>query len=306
MAAFRGTVQDLEHVDRAETTRAERDAVDEDHAAHRRSERSDIRVKQVSLMRAIEGEILPRLLLAHGADDVDLSIAANREAGVETHHIKEFARILIEHDGGVAESFVNMLQTARGLTRDSILLDLFAPTARELGDMWLRDDCTFAEVTVGLCELERLLMRRTESNRTVMETANPARTVLLSPAPGEQHVFGLLIVKELFRRSGWSVATPNAGHEDSLLDAVRQTRFAVVGLSLSKEEQCGVCGALVKSIRQTSRNSDVVVVVGGHGVRAGSASCDSLGADLVAHDGREALAQIECLVDQRMERRLYH
>ena len=306
MADFRGTVQDFGRVDRVEATRDDQDAVSEDEQRHRAAERSEIHLRHASLMRAIEGEILPRLLLAHGDSDVDQAVPVDGGGGVESHHVREFARILIEHDGVVAESFVNMLQVSRGLTADGVLLDLFAPTARELGDMWLSDACTFAEVTVGLCGLECLLMRRTDVRRAISDDADPDRQALLSPMPGEQHIFGLLIVKELFRRSGWSVSTPVGGHMDALLDAVRQSRFAVVGLSLSREEERAECARLVRSIRQASRNSDVVIVVGGHGVLADSASCETLGADLIALDGREALAQIECLVDQRMERRLYH
>lgn len=260
------------------------------------------------LLQAIEGEVIPRLLLAHRQMTIDaqfnlevmgLDIAASRRAragrggdGLSDGTVAEFARLLVTHDAPVAIGFVDM-HIAQGCPVPDLLLDLCAPAARELGAMWLRDECSFCEVTIGLSSLERVIVHCTGGDQPVLRGEGPHRSVLLGLVPGNQHLFGLLIVRELFVRAGWSVVMPGGNTAGALLAAVRSTRFTAVGLSVGGTDALPACRKLVHGLRSESLNPDMMVIVGGQGIQEATVQTRRLGADLIARDGREGLDQIE-------------
>lgn len=285
------------------------------------------------LMAAIEGEVIPRLLLTYGqmaredeAFDAFLSgrgldgsvegLSSDDEAAapgssntaspshplstgqqVDPSDVVEFTRILIAHDAPVAVGFVDM-QIARGVNVADLLLDLCTPAARELGEMWLRDECSFCDVTIALSSLELVILRCGGPEKTIAGKTEQNRSVLLGAMPGNQHMFGLLIVKELFRRSGWLVRAPKANDAQALLDAVRSNYFSIVGLSVGAEEDLPACQALVKDLRRVSCNPKLLVIVGGHGIQRANSGTRALDVDLIARDGREGLDQIERMVNR--------
>lgn len=281
------------------------------------------------LMAAIEGEVIPRLLLAYGQmareDEAFDALLSSHQPGelsengladpdgltagtrsslshhaglrVDPSDVAEFARILLNHDAPVAVGFVDM-QIARGVQVADLLLDLCAPAARELGGMWERDECSFCEVTIGLSSLEHVILRCGGPEKTAMGERDHRRTVLLGAMPGNQHIFGLLIVKELFRRSGWMVQAPKASSAQALVDAVKANYFSIVGLSVGAVEDLPACQTLVKDIRHASCNPKLLVIVGGHGIQLANQDTRQLDVDLFARDGREGLEQIERMVSR--------
>lgn len=304
MAALRGRTASFA---RAETTGGEQREQQEDlrpiDGADLAS--SELGSKQDMVLRAIEGEILPRLLIAQGQERKEVKTVVEGLTVVGTETISSFARLLTEADMQAVDAYIEA-HLARGMSIESLLLDLFAPTARELGDMWLRDECSFTEVTIGLCALECQLMRRTEMDQPTSMVPDDNRVALFSPVPGEQHVFGLLIVKELFRRAGWAVSAPLEAQEDALLDAVQENWFTMVGLSVSCAEAARRCASLIPRLRVASKNSDLVVVVGGYCFERAEDEQELIGADLVVNDGPTALVETERLVDQRTDNGLVH
>lgn len=285
------------------------------------------------LIHTIEGEVIPRLLLAHqsmlreeaaerassGAITWDGTLQRDPQSvheGIEDRHmpsalsvtqadIVAFAELLIAFEPKVAQRFISA-QIARGHDVSDLLLDLCAPAARELGDMWLRDDCSFCDVTVGLSSLEHVITQCSAACDTVPNGPDRERTALLTAMPGNQHVFGLLIVKELFRRSGWIVRSPQQSEPEVVLRAVRKTRFSVLGISVGNKSDLEACQALIKACRSESLNPKLLIVVGGHGIQEVSMSTRTLDADLIARDGREGLDQIERMIARVAQPRNYN
>ncbi len=249
---------------------------------------------QSALLGTIEGEIIPRLLLAHagGAAGLVDDLDPDGPVVVSEREVLEFARILIEQDIELAAHYVQAVRL-RGVATEPLLLDLFAPAARELGDMWLRDDCSFADVTVGLCSLERLLMRETSSDETDPLDADAAKVAFLAPMPGEQHVFGLLIVKQLFRRAGWTVRGDSTATAAEQLAVLKRKWFTIAGLSVSCEEALPDCAAQIRAMRAASCNPDLFIIVGGKAFQKGSGQMRFIGADAVAADGCDAVEKAE-------------
>ncbi|MCJ2067517.1 cobalamin B12-binding domain-containing protein [Methylobacterium sp. J-030] len=247
-----------------------------------------------TLSRVIEGEILPRLMLAHRPD---AGRRAPADRAVTPPEIAAFSALLlapgpVDLDGEIAALRDGGLPLAR------LLLDLLAPAARHLGALWEEDACDFLAVTEALGRLQAI------SRRLCLELESESapiggRSVLLLPCPGETHRFGLSIVASFFREAGWDVTTAVPAPGLDPLALLASDWFEVVGLSLSADVLLPVLSETVAEVRRASRNPGVRVLVGGpyfarHGGEAGI-----VGADACALDACLAPAAAEALLDRR-------
>lgn len=248
------------------------------------------------LVRTIEGEIIPRLLLAlQSAPAAEASEGIARSTAT-VDDVAEFARLVATHDVTVATAYVNALLN-RGVSLEKIYLELLAPAARLLGEWWKSDVRDFTEVTSGLCRMHQLLHEFSAAFMHDAVAAAPNKCVLLTPMPGEQHSFGLIMVAEFFRRDGWDVWDLHPSSAQDVFGAVRKQWFAVVGISLSCETRLGELAPLISSIRASSRNPAMGVMVGGQPFIGHPERVAGVGADCTATDGRRATLEAARLVN---------
>jgi MerR family transcriptional regulator, light-induced transcriptional regulator len=259
----------------------------------RESVATDSEQRKARLLRTVEGEIIPRLVLA-GRNARQESTSTQRHTKPTTEDVAELARLLLSHDAAVALAFVESVRL-RGTGLESICLDLLAPTARRLGELWDDDRCTFMQVTVGLCRLHGVLRQMNPAFRTpgLADTRDRGRRALLMPTPGEQHTFGLLMVGEFMRRAGWEVWTDFPGTQAELAAMVAGHWFAVAGLSLGSEARLDELTATIRSVRRDSRNRSIGVMVGGPIFVAHPEYVARVGADAMAADARQATERAE-------------
>jgi MerR family transcriptional regulator, light-induced transcriptional regulator len=244
------------------------------------------------LVRVIEGEIIPRLLLtqeARAASAPPLDALERRRDSVD-----DFARRTVSEDLAPLLSDV-LSRLDDGATLDALCLDLFAPAARRLGDWWMDDVIGFTDVTVGLCRLQQLVHEL--GDRLGDRDAGPdAPAILLAAVPGEQHVFGLVLMGEMFRRDGWRVTSATDASADELLDMIGQERFDVVGLSLTDPRFWDPAVRLAPRLRKASANDEVSLMVGGGIFAREPERIAQIGADLSADCAKDALAAANRLV----------
>ncbi len=185
---------------------------------------------------------------------------------------------------------------ARQVSLASIFLHLLAPAARHLGDLWNEDRVDFTQVTVGLMRLQQVLRAVSpEFQEAAPRRARLAR-VLLVPAPGEQHTFGLVMVAEFFHRAGWLVA---GGPESTDIDPVARVRampFAMIGISIGSHTRLDSVARLIRAVRRASCNRAIGVLVGGPLLIDHPEIVSQVGADATAADGGQAVAQAEGLL----------
>lgn len=260
-----------------------------------RCEAADVRL--AGLVGTIEREIIPRLVLAHrGAGPVPAGTAG--VAGIAKEHVIEFCGMVIRNELDVLLAYLHRARE-RGVALERIYLDLLSPVARRLGDMWLADECDFTTVTLGLWRLHQVLHELSPAFQCDHEAITEGKRALLAATPGEQHTFGLFMVAEFFRRAGWDVMDGPAFTARELTAAVHHDWFSVAGFSLSREERAGELAALIREVRQASRNRAIGILVGG----VIFVECPSLvvqvGADACARDGSEAVRVAESMLAQR-------
>ena len=249
--------------------------------------------RMARLIDTIETQIIPRLMLAHG--DEAAAGAAGTAPRPGADEVRELVRLALARDAAAAGDYVAAL-SERGTPVAQLYLELLAPAARHLGDLWVSDQCSFAEVTLGLCRLHQVLRDLSPAFRErTRHYANGHRALLL-PAPGEQHMFGVVMVAEFFRRAGWDVRSGPAETPQALARIVRDEWFAVVGLSVSGDRMLPGLPGEITRVRETSCNRDVRVLVGGRVFTEHPGLAAEVGADATARDAREATLQAESLL----------
>jgi MerR family transcriptional regulator, light-induced transcriptional regulator len=244
------------------------------------------------LTRMVEGEIIPRLLLAHQQEHPPASTLS--PLGPEA--VEDFARQVLHKDSSVLVAHVAALLD-RGTPLQSIYIDLLAPAARKLGDFWTSDECSFADVTVGLGKLQFLLHDLGRRDAKAHQ-GGQGRSVLLVTPPGEQHTFGLVVVEELFRRAGWRTWSESCGDPEEISRLVAGQWFDLFGVSVSTEANLDAAAAVIASVRKSSRNRMVRVIVGGPVFMENPGLSQDVGADAVASGSNDPVAVAEQVVAQ--------
>lgn len=249
------------------------------------------------LMRTIEGEIVPRLVMTRRARAETEGSEISYDDTLDELDVKEFVRLLLAHEPGVASAYVDTVRN-RGASLEAVCLELLAPAARELGLLWEEDVCDFMQVTVGLCRLHQVLRELSPAFDCVHSPQKGHREILLAPYPGEQHTFGVTLVAQFMRRAGWDVTQGSPGTIGELLVLTRQNSFVLVGLSVGRDRSREELAQTIRSIREQSRNRGIGVLVGGPLFVDNPDLAVSVGADATASNGREAVHQAERICDR--------
>lgn len=242
------------------------------------------------LARTVEGDIIPRLLLSHQVNPHRLRSRSVSVPAKNADLVGTFAEIVLKENVEAAEAYLAALAEA-GYSRDALLLDVIGPAAGRLGGLWLSDECSFFDVTMGLCRLHQVLRDFGYGGGLASGLRFGGPRCLLAPAPGEQHSFGILMVDEFFRRAGWNSVALESGDPDRVLRLVREESHVLVGLSMSCDHFADTLTDLIREVRRVSCNSDVKIMVGGPWFNADPGRASLVGADLSAVDGRQAIVQ---------------
>lgn len=257
--------------------------------------------RHACLARVIEGEVIPRLVLARRADDGRVAPGASGGAPPSAEEVAALADLVVDRDLPEALAFVERLR-ARGISVESLYLDLLAPAARALGRQWEDDRRTFSEVTVGLWRLHQLLYELGPAfQRDAVAPSNELRALLVT-APGEQHSFGLAMTAEFFRRAGWVVSGGPLLSGEDLSALVHREWFAIVGISAGSETRLDSVAQAIRAIRRASRNRALGVLVGGVAFGGHPERVALVGADGCAEDARRAPLQARALLDLLVRR----
>lgn len=249
------------------------------------------------LARTIEGEIIPRLLLAHQADLPPELRAATPDA-LTPDDVQEFGSLILGLDNARAYAFIEQ-KRAGGQPLESVIMDLLAPAACYLGELWKADRCSFTEVTIGLSRLRQMLRDFTPEFESEAPGWRHGRRALLLGTPGDQHTFGLFVVEAFFRREGWDVSGGQIDSGEEIAHLVDRQWFAVAGFSLSSERFIDRLASLIRGVRRHSCNRDIGVLVGGPLFIEQPDLAERVGADAFAADGRAAVVAARTLLTRK-------
>jgi methanogenic corrinoid protein MtbC1 len=154
--------------------------------------------------------------------------------------------------------------------------------------MWLEDRCSFADVTVGLCGLQKLLrgFGRLTGGAQARHDGNLA---LFAAVPGEQHTFGVMMLDCFFRQAGWQVVSMPLCSAGEVLSELSERHYLLAGFSVACEAQLEPLASLIRAARSASRNTSLIVMAGGRLFNEDPGLVHVVGADLTAGDGQQAV-----------------
>jgi len=240
------------------------------------------------LVTTVEAQIIPRLVIAHRTPAADGTAVAVPPPTPRDGEVDRCTRMLLDPAAGSVADFAEGLLN-RGVPLDTIYMDIFAPSARRLGEMWERDECSFTDVTIALGRLQQALRRFAPRFRPESIDGEPWRRALFAAAPGEQHTLGLSMIVQYFLRAGWDTSLlPNAGEQD-LSRLVHQENVALVGFSMSDERHAPMLKGLIGRVRASSRNTSLRIMVGGVAFSTRPGLEAEVGADGTATDPAAAV-----------------
>jgi methanogenic corrinoid protein MtbC1 len=250
-------------------------------------------LQPVGVVRTIKARIIPKIVLAL------LSTPKTPEPVKQEglNEIAQFAALALGEQDGAAFAFVQEV-IARGTSVDSVFLDLLAPTARHLGELWESDTVDFANVTLAVGRLQMVMRQLGDAFFEQVSRTDGGESALLTTIPGEQHSFGLSMVAEFFRRAGWNLCTgPFSSHQE-LTSLVHNHWFDVVGFSVSSDRRLEELKKDIRDIRRDSRNRNVGIMLGGPMMAQHPDLVASIGADMMSLDAMTAPQQARGLIAQ--------
>ncbi len=248
------------------------------------------------LTKVIEGEIIPRLFLAHRNPPI-AKAAEKSENLTDIGNSDVFARLVLASEPAEIVDRVEALM-ARGIKLERIFVDLLAPVARKLGEFWEEDTCTFTDVTLGLARLHQVLHEISRRNGGGQYQSAAKRRAYFVPSPGEQHTFGLSMLEEFFLHAGWETASDHSAQESTILKTAREQKLDVIGFSIGCNEFLDSLSQLVERTREASRNRDVIIMVGGRLFLENPGLAAKIGCATVVADGVHAVQTAEALVSR--------
>jgi MerR family transcriptional regulator, light-induced transcriptional regulator len=253
----------------------------------------------VELVELIEGEIIPRLLVAHRRETlIQLpSTSSSTLEPISDRDIALFADLARDQQAHVLIRHVDAMLDS-GVSVETILIDLLAPVARALGEQWERDEVDFIEVTMGLWRLQEIVHDLAARVPGVATDPESDRRALFALMPGDQHCFGTLLIDECFRRRGWSTQCLTAATEAQLIAVVEERWFELIGLTVPTDHHIDALPRLIGALRKASRNPHVGVLVGGNLFHGNLELVVRVGADATAPDARQAVERAEQLLEE--------
>jgi MerR family transcriptional regulator, light-induced transcriptional regulator len=183
------------------------------------------------------------------------------------------------------------------------IADHYIPeAARSLGQGWVDDRLTFAEVSQGAVRLQRLL--RDFSGQWTADGAKvpDVGQILLIVPEGEQHTLGAMVVTGQMRRRGVSVCLRFGPSRDEMAALHFARRFDGVFISLSCTDKLAQCRNIVASVKSFA-GTDLPVVVGGPVVGMSDDVASVCGADAATNDLELALSSCGLVTEDQTARR---
>lgn len=205
-----------------------------------------------------------------------------------------------------------------GHSVEQILLEVVQPAARLLGQRWNEDSCNFADVTLGMWNIQQVFtdlavtMRHTRSGGGIAPD-QLAPSVLFCTLPNCHHRLGVQMVSAFFLRAGWNTQLVQGRSETELLHQIAGFAPDLLGLSVSSEADILGAADFIRRVRglpspigsgNGGPNGPLTlgIMLGGPATKVFPELAREAGADLLAGDAPEALAAAEAFIKKDADR----
>jgi MerR family transcriptional regulator, light-induced transcriptional regulator len=258
--------------------------------------------KDFDLSFLLENLVIPKLIADRDnrsnwmtVTELSNSIKPARQRAIAQTDIDDFTELAVSGDAEALLDFIDHC-LATGSSVETIYVELLAPAARKLGEMWEADSQDFVGVTMGLWRIQEILRELTTRIPPQAQPGPGQRSGLFSAMPGEQHSFGTLMVAECFQRAGWETDVLIEPTLSELTARYASQHFDMIGLTVSNDCPMETLASLIKTIRAVSCNPLIKVLLGGRVINDNPGLAQQCGADGTASDAKAAVLIADQLV----------
>jgi len=218
--------------------------------------------------------------------------------GIAPVRLQALANAALEADplrfGRAAERVLAQCRDAEEFLEQAV-----SGTAMALG-AWCSDRrIEVPAVQTAAQRLEELVFEVADEHLAKTTAAPAPWTILLARAPGSSHTLGSFIAAELFNWHGWSVISGPAIEAERVARTLALERVDVLGVTVSEERELLPVHRLISHCRSVSRNSALIVVVGGTQAFLRKELAKEVNADLVATQVSTARLQLLTMLEER-------
>jgi len=148
----------------------------------------------------------------------------------------------------------------RGVSIDTVMLQLVEPAAHSLKAQWESNLRTLTEVTIGRGTLQLLIH---VVGARVTRVADQRGLVVLVASPSERLSLGIYVYEEFLRRDGCDLVVEPGISKPELLALIGSERVMMLGISATRADIFEPLARLVAAARKASVNPAVAVVLNG-------------------------------------------
>ena len=230
-----------------------------------------------AIVASVNDHVIPRLKERHGiASDSGAvcdelasprsetmhppSQAVAERANFSQDDIAAFARALMAFGNDGWQTLLSN-HAARLPARVAIRDELFQGAARQLGEWWSSDEATMVDVTVATSRLQAAL----ESLPHRPADGRGPR-LLLTPAPDDTHVFGLIVLADALREARWSVRLEVRADLRGLTQALKTQEWDAVGIGIAAGRYVEGATKLATALRNRMGRAQTPIIAGGAGI----------------------------------------
>jgi methanogenic corrinoid protein MtbC1 len=256
---------------------------------------------------------LPRLVeeIERKVERVYKPNASNEDGWIETlaptlskrgdilgdEEIDRITQLLLSTEDGAFELAITVLKT-HGVSINYIILDLIPCIARRLGKQWEDDTLSFAEVSIGVNRLERVIHKLDYLFQVTQLERRGNQSILITVFPESQHSLGTLILSNYFIHSGWRVYRPENTSMKSISQEIESQSHDAIAISVSCDEQLQQLPNTISALRGKSKNPKIKVLIGGPLYNKAPEKFTHIEADIKAFTPEESVERLELVLSQ--------
>ncbi len=211
--------------------------------------------------------------------------------------INRITQLLLSNEDGAFELAITVLKT-HGVSINYIVLDLIPNIARRLGKQWEDDTLSFAEVSIGVNRLERVIHKLDYLFQVTQLEKRGNQSILITVFPESQHSLGTLILSNYFIHSGWRVYRPENTSMKSISQEIESHSHDAIAISVSCDEQLALLPNTISALREKSKNANIKVLIGGPLYNKAPEKFAHIDADIKAFTPEESVERLELVLSQ--------
>ncbi len=149
-----------------------------------------------------------------------------------------------------------------GLSDEEIIDRIIPTAARRIGEKWVKDELTFAEVTVSAARMQELSRFLGGRGSSVLNSIPLGFNMLLIIPKEEQHTMGAFVAADQFRRQGLWVHLAIGQDASELNQTVSHNHFSMVGISAASRRSLKPVKTIIDILKD--RENSIPIVLGGN------------------------------------------